>query len=272
MKNKRIIYTPSIFAKNNLLYLQETGISSTINTHEKGRDNLNSFLFFIVLDGKGSLAQNNKEYHLNKDDIVFIDCNTKYTQKSNKWTIQWIHFNGPTMNNIYEKYIERGGKPVFNTKQKKKYLTVLSNINNILYSDDHVKDMHLAEQLTVLLSLLMQDAWDNKKADKKETTTLNRIKDYINENYKQELNLQTIADTFYLNKFYLSREFKKQYDTTINNYIAQIRITKAKKLLRFSDKSITEIALEVGIQDPNYFARQFKKIEGMSPSEYKSKW
>ena len=118
----------------------------------------------------------------------------------------------------------------------------------------------------------MQDAWDNKKADKKETTTLNRIKDYINENYKQELNLQTIADTFYLNKFYLSREFKKQYDTTINTYIAQIRITKAKKLLRFSVKSITEIALEVGIQDPNYFARQFKKIEGMSPSEYKSKW
>lgn len=132
--------------------------------------------------------------------------------------------------------------------------------------------MHLAEQLTILLSLLMQDAWDNKKADKKETTTLNKIKDYINENYKQELNLQTIADTFYLNKFYLSREFKKQYDITINNYIAQIRITKAKKLLRFSDKTITEIALEVGIQDPNYFARQFKKIEGMSPSEYKSKW
>ena len=132
--------------------------------------------------------------------------------------------------------------------------------------------MHLAEQLTILLSLLMQDAWDNKKTDKKETTTLNKIKDYINENYKQELNLQTIADTFYLNKFYLSREFKKQYDITINNYIAQIRITKAKNLLRFSDKSITEIALEVGIQDPNYFARQFKKVEGMSPSEYKSKW
>ena len=44
------------------------------------------------------------------------------------------------------------------------------------------------------------------------------------------------------------------------------------QLLRFSDKPITKIALKVGIQNPKYFARQFKKVEGMSPSEYKSKW
>ena len=49
-------------------------------------------------------------------------------------------------------------------------------------------------------------------------------------------------------------------------------MTKAKQLLRFSDKRMDEISSELGFDDANYFSRLFKKVEGMSPSEYRKKW
>ena len=77
---------------------------------------------------------------------------------------------------------------------------------------------------------------------------------------------------YYINKFYLTRLFKNTYGTTINNYILEKRITKAKELLRFSNLNIEDISKECGINDNNYFSRLFKQIEGISPKEYKKMW
>lgn len=68
------------------------------------------------------------------------------------------------------------------------------------------------------------------------------------------------------------RLFNESYGTTINNYVNVLRITKAKQMLRFSDKRIDEIGQAVGMDDSNYFSRAFKKVEGISPSEYRKMW
>jgi len=64
----------------------------------------------------------------------------------------------------------------------------------------------------------------------------------------------------------------EQFGCTINHYQIQLRITHAKHLLRFSDYSIDKISGECGIDDPNYFSRIFKKVEGLTPNEYRNKW
>ena len=51
-----------------------------------------------------------------------------------------------------------------------------------------------------------------------------------------------------------------------------MRITEAKTQLRFTDKTIEQIALDCGFEELNYFSRTFRKIEGISPSEYRRKW
>ena len=84
VKSKRIIYTPSNFAKTNLLHLQEVGKLTAITPHVNSRKGLNSFLFFIVEDGKGQLIYNNKKHVLNKGDCVFIDCRKMYSHSSNQ--------------------------------------------------------------------------------------------------------------------------------------------------------------------------------------------
>ena len=77
---------------------------------------------------------------------------------------------------------------------------------------------------------------------------------------------------FYINKFYLTKIFKEVYGTTVNGYVIARRITRAKQLLRFSELSVEEVGEAVGMPEPDYFSRVFKKIEGISPREYRKKW
>lgn len=81
-----------------------------------------------------------------------------------------------------------------------------------------------------------------------------------------------MAEQFYINKFYLTRVFKEQFGQTVTGYLMQLRITQAKRLLRFSDKNIEVIAQECGMSDANYFSRIFKKVEGTTPGQYRRQW
>lgn len=73
-------------------------------------------------------------------------------------------------------------------------------------------------------------------------------------------------------KFYLSKIFKEAYGTTVNNYLISKRITRAKQLLRFTDMTVDEVGVTVGMGDANYFSRMFRKVEGISPREYRKQW
>ena len=84
--------------------------------------------------------------------------------------------------------------------------------------------------------------------------------------------LEELSSRFFINKYYMVKLGTEAYGTTIRVYVNALRVTKAKQLLRFSDMRMEEIGCEVGFEDPNYFSRMFKKVEGMSPSEYRKLW
>ena len=107
------IYTPSDFAKLSLFHIQEIGSLQATKPHTSKRENLSSYLFFIVNSGSGTLLYNNETYDLKMGDCVFIDCRHLYshTTSDDLWSLSWIHFDGPSVANIYQKYMERGGLP-----------------------------------------------------------------------------------------------------------------------------------------------------------------
>ena len=81
-----------------------------------------------------------------------------------------------------------------------------------------------------------------------------------------------LAERYYSNKDYLTKIFKETYGSTIKGYIIAKRITRAKQLLRFTDMTVDEIGNAVGMGDANYFSRTFRKVEGISPREYRKQW
>lgn len=101
--------------------------------------------------------------------------------------------------------------------------------------------------------------------------TIKSILKYINNNFNNRINLTSTANFAHLNPQYLSRYFKQKTGTTFTKYITNLRIEKAKKLLTTTDKSITQVALEVGYLDVAYFSKVFLKSEKLSPYKFKMK-
>ena len=276
VESNRILYTPSEFARTNLLHLQEIGQLQAKRPHTNSRSKLNSYLFFVVKEGSGTLHYDGKDYELNKDSIIFIDCYKPYSHTSSEdlWALQWAHFYGPNMNGIYGKYVERGGKPCFKSSHLEEYVQLLEWLHNIAASNDYIKDMKIFEKLSALLTLLMEDSWADTETQKHLSgkRNLQDVKDYIDKHFTEKITLDELAELFYINKFYLTRVFKEQFGMSISQYIMQLRITMAKRNLRFTTLSIEEIAAQCGLEDANYFSRVFRKVEGVSPGEYRKQW
>ncbi len=272
----RIIHTPSHFAKQSLLYLQEIGTLQAVSSHLSGRVQLESFLFFVVRSGAGTLHYEGESYDLQAGDCVFIDCRKQYSHISNPdnlWKLSWIHFYGPTISDIYEKYRERGGLPAFHSQSYPQYDVTYQTLYNIASGSSYVRDMEINTELASLLTTLMQDAWQTENADNRgKKSDLLSLKTYLDANFTEKITLDDLAQRYYINKFYLTRIFKEQFGTSINNYLLDLRITRAKSLLRFSDLTADAIGLECGIGSGYYFSRVFKQVEGISPSEYRKRW
>lgn len=275
--SNRILYTPSAFARANLLHLQETGTLQAKQPHTSKRTNLNSYLFFIVEHGSGTLEYNKHQYFLHSGDCVFIDCSNSYahcTDAQDLWKLHWVHFYGPTMPQIYKKYLERSDCPYFHPHNIDLFLNLIEELYQIANSDEYVKDMSIQANLASLLTLIMKESWhqeQSRRSSPKKQTLLS-IQKYLDDHYTDKIVLDELSEKFFINKFYLTRIFKEQYGTSINNYLYEKRITHAKQLLRFTDEPIEKLCATCGIDDANYFTRLFKKIEGITPGEYRKTW
>ena len=276
VSSQRILYTPSTFAKTNLLHVQEVGTLQAQKPHTSKRKDLVSYLLFTVLSGSGALTYNGMEYELEKGDCVFIDCRKPYSHRSseNLWQLQWVHFYGPNMNSIFEKYMERMGQETFHPIDITPFLTVLAELYQLADSEEYVRDMMINEKLSSLLTLIMQESHytDGILHLSQKKHNMQNIKEYLDNHYQEKISLDELASLFYINKFYLTRVFKEQYGLSIYSYLQQIKITHAKQLLRFTDDTLESISLACNMGDPTYFSRTFKKVEGISPGEFRKRW
>lgn len=276
VESSRILYTPSSFARASLLHLQEIGSLRAIKEHTSRRSNLSSYLFFLVEDGSGKLEYGNKRYDLKAGDCVFIDCKKPYshtTDASDLWVLHWCHFYGPTMASVYSKYCERGGRPVFTPEDSAPFFSVLTDLISMAKSSDYMRDMRINALLSELMVCIMSESWhpEDKVLPNKKSSVLD-VKKYLDENYASRITLEELCSRFYISKYYLTHSFKEQFGLSITSYLLSVRITHAKQLLRFSNKTVEEIGYETGIGAPAYFSRVFKEVEGVSPSVYREQW
>lgn len=105
-----------------------------------------------------------------------------------------------------------------------------------------------------------------------ENPTIFLIKDYISKNYMNEtLSVKDISAHVFLSTSYVCTFFKNETGRTLNQYLTEYRMEKAKSLLADPRYKITDISSKVGYSDGNYFGKSFKKYTGFSPSEYREK-
>ena len=130
-------------------------------------------------------------------------------------------------------------------------------------------DQMIKLRLENLLILLVRDSMTgSKKYERKCIDGVFDIYQYITEHYTEKITLDNLAFLFGTNKTSLCRDFKESYGQTILEHVHQLRIDKAKKLLRQNDLTVTEISDMLGFISVHYFCRLFKKRTGLSPTMY----
>jgi two-component system response regulator YesN len=85
----------------------------------------------------------------------------------------------------------------------------------------------------------------------------------------EDISLEFIAQKFYFNPSYFSNLFKSYTGACFSEYLLGVRIQNARRLLRQSECSMSEIAARLGFKDPTYFNRMFKREVGVSPNKYR---
>ncbi|MFD0590451.1 response regulator [Paenibacillus sp. GCM10027627] len=106
-------------------------------------------------------------------------------------------------------------------------------------------------------------------AQSKDKGVIHEIAKYIEQNAGRDITLQDVASHFYLSREYISRKFKQEMNENISDYIAGIRMNRAKELLANKGLKISQIAEQVGFHDEKYFSKVFKKWIGCTPNDYR---
>ena len=96
-----------------------------------------------------------------------------------------------------------------------------------------------------------------------------KIVDYIAQNFREDITLDSLAKEFFVSKFYISHTFSDKLKISLPKYLALVRAKQAAQQLRSSSESITSIALNSGFSSQSTFNRAFLEIYGMTPREYK---
>jgi len=141
------------------------------------------------------------------------------------------------------------------------YYDVISELNKIVSFREKIsKVKEIVEHIA--------DTIESKREDQN-SKVIEKIKKYILDHYNEDIQLENIAECVYLSKNYVSQLFRKEVNMSIIDYIHRIRIAKAKELLENTDYKIYEISEMVGYSDQHYFSSVFKRICGISPSDYR---
>lgn len=136
--------------------------------------------------------------------------------------------------------------------------------------NDDLLELKIKELVLLLIQTKNIDAIVDLVTEVYTSNSIN-IKNVVELHLYSNLSLEELAKLCHLSVSSFKREFKKEFNDTPKSYMNQRRIEEAKKLLVLPNMSISDIAYELGFNDPLYFTRLFKNKTGSSPSAYKKK-
>jgi len=277
---KMIVLTPNIRAaiRNNPLinsfYLTAIGFYPHAMGHDRERlTGCPEFILLYCIDGEGTVVVDNYIYHLHANTFFIIPKNIPhryYTSAKNPWTIYWLHFSGTNARRIYERSLVDGGHQVHAIPFEEYRIHQFDQIYSILEHSFSSREMEIMNfrLLDFVTSLIYYK--ERNPAVYSQDSISNSIA-FMKENLDKKLSVNDFAEQQRISLSHYLRTFKHKTGISPNAYFNQLKIQDSCQYLYFTDKSIKEICLRLGIDDQYYFSRLFSKLMGMSPSEYRKK-
>lgn len=236
--------------------------------------------------GSMTLETTTSAHNLNQGDIYFVAPNQKYRISNNhNAVVDVVMLNLSNPASVTQEYIAQGiirrlttGNCTHFAKvtpEDSFYSEMLNDFKMVTNAENEKFDyfqllVHgkLYELFFLLFSNGLVEILDVEIQGKK-YRALRRITEYINENFCDNISLDTIAQNIGLSRYYVSHLFKELMNTTFVNYVNELRLTRAAMLLTTTDTPIIEIAGMSGFNNISNFNRAFKMYYDTTPSKYR---
>ena len=132
-------------------------------------------------------------------------------------------------------------------------------------------NMEISGYLQLIMSVVLQKVPLHTIVRDKSTTFYNLL-DYCARHYNEDLTLDTVSEKLHVSKYYISHMINQRLNRNFNEYINNLRVTEACRLLKKENNKIADISEDVGFGTIRSFNRAFKNIMGVSPAEYRVRW
>lgn len=129
--------------------------------------------------------------------------------------------------------------------------------------------IYLTQKTDKKQSVVKVDSQDNHHENIKMNAVAETIRNFIANHYKEDISLQDVAGSLNYSDAYFCKIFKQCFNKSFLVYLTEYRVERAKVLLADMSINIKDVSAEVGYRDSNYFARVFKRSEGITPTDYR---
>ena len=245
----------------------------------------NSIEIIFVLEGTISVLIESGKYEVFEREIEIINCDEAhriYSKEKNKVLI--FHLDPAffekyydDMKNIYfyTNSSEEGAQREEKYDDLRKYLSILAcEVIQKNENFDEQIDSIMVKLLFHLINNFHYLNYDEKKPleNQIQFQRYHRIVKYIYNNYMNKISLQDIASIEYLSSYYLSHQIKDMAGTSFKELVNNVRVDESIKLLLDTDKTISDISLDVGFSHTRYYNKSFKDYNNCTPLQFRKRY
>lgn len=258
--NSRLINTPDMYKRKSVKKLQH---------HELA----------YIKGGKGFIIINNKRYQILEGLILYVSPDIPYTMELNmegQGLFLSVHFS--YVNVVFNdgKWRNESGMdvlPLQSVQELKDSYQVEDIFKKLIASWDEKLPGYEFVARTSLQQLLIAIYQNFNKQNHNYSISMKveKIIQHMHQNVNGRISLTGLSELVKMAPTYLSRTFKKSTGYSVIEYFNKIKVDKAKELIIEGNGKVKEVSQALGFTDEFYFSRIFKRIEGISPSEYYSK-
>ncbi|WP_246362195.1 AraC family transcriptional regulator [Paenibacillus alba] len=258
------------------LFVSDIGFFPHARHHYRERsEGSSSYIFIFCSDGEGWIEINpNKSIVLTQNHLAVIPARTPHRYGASAhapWSIYWFHLQGDHADAFIQMYGMDTGPVHLPIGAMSEFKDVFDKCFVLLSDKTYSLPIHthVSQSMRQLISSIGISAGGTAK-DKKREQYLELAIRYMNDRLEDSMKLPELAKHTGLSKQHLILLFKEETGFPPIDYFLRLKIQRASQMLSLTGLSIKEIAARLGISDPYYFSRLFKKITGSSPSAYRN--
>lgn len=257
-------------------YITDIGYYPRAKNHYRERpQGCGSHILIYCVSGLGWIRLGeHAPFTLTEQTIAVIPSDTPHTygaDESDPWSIYWFHLKGDQVEALIESVGLEAGPLELSLADAEKIHDLFHQCYDLLsakaYSAAH--QIHVSHTMRYLLSFI--GLIPRRKQEVKTLAYMEQAILYMQERLEMQLMIDDLVAHTRISKQHLNHLFKQTTGFAPIDYYLRLKMQRACQLLDLTDKSVKEISLSIGLGDPYYFSRLFKKIIGTSPTEYRSK-